>query len=377
MNWTDIVDLVRAELPEDSEAWFKDQQIIKLGSMRQTELANNIGGLGEDHYVFFEPNQVEGDVPFRLTYPDEVYRVVGTENRRLQPISGRPDIPNYPYGDPYQFFIIDGSSRQKKTLGVYPGAPSYTGTGTISSSGTSVTGTNTLFLTELSPGQKLVKGSDVRTIVTITSNTALTIDSAFTTPASGDDVVYGMRALIKGRFLPKEYALKFRYIGNATQATFIVTSTYLKITTTTGGTATPETFNFATYTTIPALKAAILSTSSLSGIEVQITEESYSTAELSLSPTDVVDIYQKWGTILETVQLDYAFVPLLVRGIVVSCRRRDQDAYQSRADMQEYNAMLVDLRRQHKCKIIATNSFDNSNGGPTGIRYPSTYTTGV
>jgi hypothetical protein len=67
------------------------------------------------------------------------------------------------------------------------------GIGTITTSGTSVTGTGTLFSIYLRAGQQLQAAEQVRTITSITSNTSLTVDSAwssdltaasFTTPGS-------------------------------------------------------------------------------------------------------------------------------------------------------------------------------------------------
>ncbi|TAK59218.1 hypothetical protein EPO14_00140 [Patescibacteria group bacterium] len=61
--------------------------------------------------------------------------------------------------------------------------------GTISSSGTSVTGVGTSFLygyNKLSVGDQILANGQVRTVVSIQSGTALTIDSAFSSPLSGE-----------------------------------------------------------------------------------------------------------------------------------------------------------------------------------------------
>jgi len=54
-----------------------------------------------------------------------------------------------------------------------------TGTGTIAASGTSVTGNGTTFQSQLQVGDRIVVSGQTRTVSTITSNTVLTIDSAF------------------------------------------------------------------------------------------------------------------------------------------------------------------------------------------------------
>lgn len=64
-------------------------------------------------------------------------------------------------------------------------------TGTASSSGTTVTGTGTMFTTELRKGDAIRDnaGTEFRTVKTITSNTVLVLDSQFTTALSGATLV--------------------------------------------------------------------------------------------------------------------------------------------------------------------------------------------
>jgi hypothetical protein len=54
------------------------------------------------------------------------------------------------------------------------------GSGTLASSGVNVTGTGTAFTTELEVGSKILAESDTRTVMTVTDDTHLTVDSAFT-----------------------------------------------------------------------------------------------------------------------------------------------------------------------------------------------------
>lgn len=60
------------------------------------------------------------------------------------------------------------------------------GSGTISSTGTAVTGSGSAFTTEAAVGDYLVFGAQRRKITVITSDTALTIESAFSPEPSGD-----------------------------------------------------------------------------------------------------------------------------------------------------------------------------------------------
>ncbi|MEK7123244.1 MAG: hypothetical protein AAB855_05320, partial [Patescibacteria group bacterium] len=59
------------------------------------------------------------------------------------------------------------------------------GTGTIASSGTTVTGTGTAFMTQLAIGDIITASGQTKTISAITSNTSLTVDSAFTANLPG------------------------------------------------------------------------------------------------------------------------------------------------------------------------------------------------
>lgn len=62
-------------------------------------------------------------------------------------------------------------------------------TGTASSSGTTVTGTSTTFVADLRVGSRIVVGNQVRTVATITSDTSLTTDTAFSPALSGATVL--------------------------------------------------------------------------------------------------------------------------------------------------------------------------------------------
>lgn len=68
------------------------------------------------------------------------------------------------------------------------------GTGTISGAGTAMVGVGTTFLTEVVRGSKIKVGTDVRTVLTVTDNTNLVVDSAFTNPLVGSAFTYTQKA---------------------------------------------------------------------------------------------------------------------------------------------------------------------------------------
>jgi len=68
--------------------------------------------------------------------------------------------------------------------------PGLAGTGTISSSGTTVTGSGTSFNTQLAVGDEIVVSGQTRIVTAIASNTSLTTDSAFSPALSGASFVF-------------------------------------------------------------------------------------------------------------------------------------------------------------------------------------------
>lgn len=62
---------------------------------------------------------------------------------------------------------------------IFNGPPSQSATGTISSSGTTVTGTNTAFTAELGVGDSITASSQTRVVTAIASSTSLTTNTAF------------------------------------------------------------------------------------------------------------------------------------------------------------------------------------------------------
>ena len=74
-----------------------------------------------------------------------------------------------------------GTSEPDSALHVQGGAP-ITGTGTLTSTGTAVTGAGTAFTTQLHPGDLLVVGAQTQVVAAVTDNTNLTTEAAFDPP---------------------------------------------------------------------------------------------------------------------------------------------------------------------------------------------------
>jgi len=62
------------------------------------------------------------------------------------------------------------------------------GTAAVTASNTTVTGTGTVFLTDISVGDKIIVGCEQRTVSTIDSDTSLTVSEAFPKTESGKEI---------------------------------------------------------------------------------------------------------------------------------------------------------------------------------------------
>lgn len=65
-----------------------------------------------------------------------------------------------------------------------------TGTGTVTSTGTAIAGSSTLFTTQLAVNRRIIIAGEARMITVITNNTSLTIDRALTGEVSGSAFSY-------------------------------------------------------------------------------------------------------------------------------------------------------------------------------------------
>ena len=85
---------------------------------------------------------------------------------------------------------VTSASDRKKYLVIAKQAVSTVNlTGTVSSSGTTVTGSGTAFTSQLAVGDIILSDSQTRRVATITNNTSLTTDAAFSGALSGDTFV--------------------------------------------------------------------------------------------------------------------------------------------------------------------------------------------
>jgi hypothetical protein len=94
----------------------------------------------------------------RMTYMDSSKKIV--------------DSPHIITSSPFSLLDLQSSVETK-------GSAEFVGTGTVGASGTTVTGSGTLFLTEAKIGWKIRTTAGNRTITAIASNTSLTVDSSF------------------------------------------------------------------------------------------------------------------------------------------------------------------------------------------------------
>lgn len=81
--------------------------------------------------------------------------------------------------------LTSSISADDYLLFIYGANKTAAKTGTISSSGNTVTGTGTLFTTQLATGDYILVGNDVREVTAIANTTQITIDAPLSTSASG------------------------------------------------------------------------------------------------------------------------------------------------------------------------------------------------
>lgn len=146
----------------------------------------NLSSVSYDENVNFNTNQITltttGNVGINSVNPTNKLEVGGSVviSNSLTVDSGvlKVDSTNNKVGinnnSPVLELDVIGSERIKGTA-----SSVLTGTANATTT-TSITGAGTLFLTELAVGDKIVANSLTRTVVSISSNTALTVDSAIT-----------------------------------------------------------------------------------------------------------------------------------------------------------------------------------------------------
>jgi len=339
----DLLEMVRFECGETTESFFSSQRIMQTIMMRQMEVSAAIGGVTTDGYVVYPldsdgtASTYEADLPFRAMFVKEA----DLKQDTIRPLTLRRSRPRvygtYDFGDPLHFYVVN---QEDPKLGLYPGPNPYTITGTISSSGTTVTGTNTLFTDELTIGQNIYADDQLRTIATITSDTALTTTVAFNPALSGESATAGGRVRIRYKAVTYENAYRLKYVGDAEAAEVEVTGSGIEVTTTTSGVSSTESFDFATYDTYGSMKTALETVSGLTVVSSHPDTES-----IDMEIQGPFNIYEIWGVLFDGIKLDNQTAPLVVRGTVATLRRRDDSAAKANAALAQYYRELKEIKQ--------------------------------
>lgn len=132
--------------------------------------------LNNDDYEFLTVSGQEGTFVGgeRVAQKSNTY-ITGatlTSNTSSKIVNTSSSLTSSISADDYLLFIFGGSKTAAKT-------------GTISSSGNTVTGTGTTFATELATGDYILVGNDVREVTAIANSTQISIDAPLTSSASG------------------------------------------------------------------------------------------------------------------------------------------------------------------------------------------------
>lgn len=156
------------------------ENVIDTGATGYTKAELIVGTLNTDNIthdndLLINTNQAvfksNGQVGIFTASPNADLHVNGTLqiNSQLYVKNSNVGIHN---SNPVSKLDIIGSARIR-------GSPNSVLTGTVDPDGTTtLVGTNTLFLTELVPGDKITIGAETRTVLAIASNTSLTVSSA-------------------------------------------------------------------------------------------------------------------------------------------------------------------------------------------------------
>ena len=344
IEWIDLVKLIRFTIGETEQNYFKDQALILQAHNIQMKIAAEINGITEDGYVFYNPSTVTDDnitgqyearLPRRCQFVLEASNQTEDSDQPLASIDGRPRTWTYTQGTPYNYYVVTKQGHGNyggDYLGMFPGATTYDGTGTLASSGTTVTGTDTSFTTELTAGQYIVSDSETRQISSITSDTELITTVAFT-GLSSDTFTCGARVRIRYTTLPLEYAYRVNYSGTADGCSIKSDSTNITITTTTSGVDTDNEFAYITYTTYGAMKAAM---ETVAGISVTSNHNPNDIIDSKIEDIESTDIFNEYGYLFDTIRLDLQFNDLLLSGVVAMCRRRDNEEGRANTELQQF-----------------------------------------
>jgi hypothetical protein len=168
------------EKQEEVQAWF-DRKFDK-NELDQVYSVASVYGSDEDDLWIIYRNYITGVLDSKI----QVMRLRRSENTRGyqwfldagKVVTGAESDTTYPDPDlGSNYTLVTGAGH----LGSYDSL-----TGTVSSSGTAVTGVGTAFTTELSAGDYIKANGETQRVDSVTDNTNLVTTTAFATPLSGD-----------------------------------------------------------------------------------------------------------------------------------------------------------------------------------------------
>jgi len=345
MRWDTLVQQVRTQIRETSESFFKDQEIKRTAHFYQQQIAAAIGGIDMDFDVFFN-FVAETSISKRCLRVHDVYYVLSGEQFLLYQMGKRPIILNEAQtNEPMIHYFLREEEPTGAVLGLYPtGESGTTGTGTISSSGTTVTGVGTAFLTDISVGQYIKSGTQKRQVTVVTNDTSLTTATAFSPALSGASYSIGMHCRVRGKGLPLLGGFRITYSGTASRATCQVTTAAVVLRTTTGGVVTTSTLSFATYLTYSALLTAI---NAVSGFSAD-TEHENSDATTYFEPTKEIECKGVYIDFFETIKIGAQFDHQLVKFTSATMLGSDKDHVGKRMELALAHDELRKMENDYK-----------------------------
>jgi hypothetical protein len=365
MKWDIVLKRIRTRLGETKTGFFTDQDILGEAQLIQLEIASYVGGVTQDFFTNFPFTSYEWAMSPRVETIEQIYLLADAYEYPLAHLVERPIYSStYPSGRPDSWYFLRKEGPDGPMVGMYPaGTDGTTGTGTVTCSGTAVTGVGTLFTTELGVGQYIKVSGQTRIVSAITSATALTVTAAFS-PAisSAASFTYAARTLARCKCTPLEYGLRVTYSGAASAATVAVTSTAVVLTTTTAGVTTTTTALIASYPTYSAM-ATYLAT--VSGFTADTPHDDVDRIR-DLEVAAAVSCKSAYIELYDGIKLDKQLIPLLVKGTTATMRRRDNDEGRARSELNDYYKELKERRSAYKAQQFSV---------PTSVRncypYPS------
>lgn len=161
-----------------------DTEIAGIGD-NDTAFAINVdSGLDYEFCFFVRQPVAEANLTFGLLSYD-IDNTPTTLNRISDAASTNNFFETVQLANTTDYFFVRGILYNKDANG-----GDIAGTGTIDSSGVTITGTGTSFTTELEVGDLIKADGQIKKILSITDNTSLSVDFAFDTDLSGEAFTY-------------------------------------------------------------------------------------------------------------------------------------------------------------------------------------------